>query len=342
MENNLARITSFRFQSLNPLIWIFLVIYLLLLSFFNTFDVYHHYFFSTGPIIIAYNILRIFFILYLMWLCYAVGDFILICISRKACLLTLETILLAFFVGVSVWHIVLLCFGFASLYQRSIMAAITIILLTGSLPKLDKFIQYASTTLQKQSVYWPGLLLVMLSVTLFLISKGLYPAGGHDYYTHYFYYYKEVIESGSILPGRIWYHFYYDKGMGLFFLSMLLTDPLAPQLVTTAMIFAAAAIIFSLVRQATSWRLLPWVGVAFYMIFLIYTPGPPEAVRETGWFDLEKSHEPAALLMFAIIWITICLAKTNERRTWGLALILCMSALAIMSSAMAVFAIIYL
>src|SRR5581483_4281714 len=71
---------------------------------------------------------------------------------------------------------------------------------------------------------------IAIAVAIFLLVKGLYPGGGHDYYNHYFQFYKRVIDTGSILPNDVWYHFYYSKGAGLYFLGMLLTDPLAPQL----------------------------------------------------------------------------------------------------------------
>ncbi len=326
----------------SPLTWLFFIGYMLLLLFFNKIDVYHDHFFSTGFLIFAYNIFRVFFMLCLMWLCYLIGDYVLSLLTKNIQQreINLESALLAFFTGLSIWHIVLLGIGFAGWYTRIFMSVMTLVLFALSLPRLNQWIRFLQT--HRSSLYWPGLLLFLIPTFFFLVTKGLYPAGGHDYFTHYFSYYREVTESGSIWPGRLWYHFYYDKGMGLFFLSMLLTDPLAPQLVTTTMIFASAGVVFSLIRQTTSWRLLPWIAIALYITFLIYTPGSPEARLETGWGDLEKSHEPATILMFSILWITIGLAQTSQWKTWRIALILNASALAIMSLAMAVFAGVYL
>lgn len=331
--------TQFKFSSLT---WLFFIGYCLSLLFFYKVDVYHHHFFSSGFIVIAYHIFRIFFMLSLMWLCYNMGDFVLFFLTKDTTHreVNLSSALLTFFAGLSIWHIILLLLGFAGFYTQTMMALVTLFLFAVSLPRLNQWIRSIQTN--PTPIYLPGLLLLLPPAFFFLIAKGLYPSGGHDYFTHYFPYYREVIESGSILPGRLWYHFYYDKGMGLFFLSMLLTDPLAPQLITATMIFASAGIIFLLIRQASSWRLLPWIGVALYLFFLIYTPGPPEAMHETGWSDLEKSHEPATILMFSIIWITINLAHTQQWKLWRIALVLNASALVIMSTAMAVFAGMYL
>lgn len=276
------------------------------------------------------------FVAYLIWLFYAAGDFVL----RSRGSMTLASALLGFFTGVGIWHIVLLFAGFAGFYTRPIMTAASIAVFAFSLPKLNKLLNQFSES--RAPVYWPGWLLLMVPLLAFLITKGLYPAGGHDYYNHYFQFYKQVIATGSIMPNDVWYQFYYSKGAGLFFLSMLLTDPLAPQLATTAMICASAAMVYAILNQSASWRLLPWIGVALYLTFLIYTPGPDASLHQGGWGDLEKPHEPAAVLMFAIIWISINLAKTQEWRRYGIALIFSVSALVLISPVMAVFSAAYL
>src|SRR5205823_3534149 len=106
---------------------------------------------------------------------------------------------------------------------------------------------------------------------LFLCIKVLYPNGGNDYYTHYFYYYVNVVKYGSLMPNEVWYHFYYSKGTGLYFLAMLLTDPLAPQLVTAGFVLIGAlsvALILGRVAPGTS---LAWVGAILYLALLIFT-----------------------------------------------------------------------
>lgn len=341
-KQNMARalaapplLTSFR--NLSPITWAIFIGYILLLIFFDTVDTYHHHFFSTGFTVIAYNLMRVLFIGYLMWLFFIAGDCFLTYVAKNSYnrLMTTESALLGFFTGVGIWHIILLCVGFAGCYNRALMAAMTLLLFATSLPRLDSRIRHITS--QRSYIYWPGLLLLVIPVSVFLMTKGLYPAGGHDYYNHYFHFYRKVIDSGSILPNEVWYHFYYSKGLALFFLSMLLTDPLAPQLATTAMIFAGAGVIFSILNKTASWRLLPWIGAALYITFLIYTPGPFENMRQGGWGDLEKTHEPAAVLMLAVIWITMRLEQTSLRQVWGITLVSSISALVLISPVMTFF-----
>lgn len=306
--------------------------YVLLLAYFNFIDVYHHDFFTTGFTVVAYNLFRCFFIFYLIWLFYAAGDLFLGLMLGNSyrTAMTLENTLLAFFSGVGLWHIVLLFIGFAGFYTRTLMALMTLLVFAVSLPRLTQWVQWVRFSQSKLTpFYWRGWLVLLIPMVLFLLTKGLYPAGGHDYYNHYFPYYLKVVESGSILPNEVWYHFYYSKGDALFFLSMLLTDPLAPQLATTALMIAGAAMIFSLLKKsAQNWPLLPWIGAALYITFLIYTPGPQ---RQEGWADLEKAHEPASVLMLAMLWVTIGLAKAQAWRKWGLSLIFSMSALVLIN-----------
>lgn len=329
------------YQSFSIWSWLIFLSYPLLLLYFKLFDTYHQHFFSAGLTIVLYHFARFFFMLYFMWLLYAVGDeFLSLFAHGKALPITFELVLLSFFTGVGVLHPILFLMGLAGYYDSFIMMLMTLLILTISLPKLDMCIrQFIS---QKNLIYWPGLCLVLLPALFFLMTKGFYPAGGHDYYNHYFQFYRKVIESGNILPNEIWYQFYYSKGAGLFFLAMLLTDPLAPQLATTVMIFAAAGIIFSLFKSSVHWRLFPWLGASLYLLFFIYTPGPLENLHQGGWGDLEKPHELAAVLMLAIIWISIHMAESFNCRLWGISLLATVSAVVFISPTTAVFAAAYL
>ena len=136
---------------------------------------------------------------------------------------------------------------------------------------------------------------IAVAAALLLVIKGLYPGGGHDYYTHYFYYYQSVIKHGGIWPNEVWYHYYYSKGLGLYFLGMLLTDPLAPQLVTSCFMAVAAAAFYLaaviLRRQQIGRR-----QASFYSsVFIVFTP---------YWGEFEKQHEFNTALIVGVIWMT--------------------------------------
>lgn len=318
--------------------WAVFIAYVVLLMYFNVIDVYHQHFFAHGFTVIVYHLMRLLFIFSLMWLFYSVGVWALYYFDpHKPPGLPLQTFILPFFAGAGIWQIGLLGVGLLGLYQRPLMIILTMLIFLGSLPKLDQWIKSRSHA--RNDWYLPGILLVVIAASMFLMVKGLYPAGGHDYYNHYFHFYRKVTETGSILPNEIWYHFYYCKGEGIFFLSILLTDLLAPQLATTALIFASAAMVFSILKQRTCLRLLPWIGAALYLTFLIYTPGPKANFIEGGWADLEKPHEPAAVFMFAIIWLTLGFGKIKKWHAGGITLLLTVSGLVITSPTMAVFAV---
>ena len=76
------------------------------------------------------------------------------------------------------------------------------------------------------------LIILMLSLLIVIITKSLVPGGEHDYYTHYFPYYLETLKQGNLAPNNVWYHFDNSKGASLVFYGILLSDPLAPSLVS--------------------------------------------------------------------------------------------------------------
>jgi hypothetical protein len=99
--------------------------------------------------------------------------------------------------------------------------------------------------------------------------KGLYPGGGQNYYNHYFPAYQAFLEHGSIWPNEVWQLYFYVKGEGLFFLAMLLTDPLTQQLVVFCFLSAAGLATFLFIRRVAPNTHWPIVGV------LRYTFTPP-------------------------------------------------------------------
>ena len=183
----------------------------MLLVYFNLIDVYHLHFFSTGLVVISYHCARLFFIFSLMMLFFAVGDRALLYVGKDKynVTLSLNTFLLAFFSGVGICQAILLFMGFAGLFDRALLAGLTVIIFALSLPRLDRLFRQGISFLPQ--AYWPGIILVALPTSLFLVTKGLYPAGGHDYYNHYFQFYRTVTESGIIRPNQVWYHFLMPK-----------------------------------------------------------------------------------------------------------------------------------
>lgn len=305
--------------------------FLLLLCYFSFFDMYHRYFFTKGYAVFAYNLARVWFVVCFMWLLYVVGDFVQEMWREKTSSpsFSLDAILLSFFTGVAICTIVLFILGLLSLYSHLFMVTLSTIIFMLSIPKLTSSLDY----FRRQTPYWPGLALFLSALAAFIVTKGLYPGGGHDYFNHYSHFYREVLNTGSILPNQVWYQFFYSKGMGLYFFSMYLTDPLAPQLAASALMIGGAGVIYSILHRTSKNALFPWVGATLYLALFIYTPGPLDNMHQGGWGDLEKPHEPAAILMLTLIWCLIGLFKFDKVKSWGLMLVLLSLAIIIISPA---------
>jgi hypothetical protein len=294
---------------------VYLCGYGFLIAWFKLVDVYHAHFATRGLIVVAYNIFRVLFIFYLFWIVYAAGALALRWITgRPNDARTLEGLVLGFFAGAGLWHIALLLLGYLNLYDVPVAIAITLPAVALSYPHVCAAISSFRRKMPSwRDVDWPGRLAtggIVVAGALLLLIKGLYPGGGHDYYTHYFYYYQAVIEHGGLWPNEVWYHYYYSKGLGLFFLGMLLTDPLAPQLVTFCFMAVAAAVLYLAVKDVTSRTNWPTASVLLFIGIYIFTP---------GWGEFEKDHELNTALVLGVIWMAQRALRDQERS--GLAFI---------------------
>jgi len=287
--------------------------YCVLLWAFSTLDLYHSGFDAQGPKVAFYNGLRLGFVFYLFWVLYSTGDLLLVFAGGATYRSgpVLDRLVLGFFAGVGVWQIVLFALGLANMLHQDLLIALTLSMIVASWPTFKTLVTgngLSESNLLSKVRKWrqaagPTLLIMLLtSAGLLAAVKGLYPAGGHDYYTHYFHYYREVVESGSIWPNNVYYHFYYSKGAGLFFLAMLLTDPLAPQLVTLCMFAGGALSIMAFVSHLGMTQKWQAVFVTLLFAAFIYTPGPRENMLHGGWGDFEKLHEFQAMLAFFLIY----------------------------------------
>jgi len=293
-----------------------------LIFWFSWVDVYDRHFFDRGVLILLYNLLRIVFAGAIAWLIYAPGAAILRVISgseRAASLGPTERYVLAFLTGAGFWHALLFGIGFAGGYTKPVAIGLSVATLILSGRHLGACLHKIGGSLrsvrqQAGSLWW---LCCTAVFALYIAIKVVYPDGSNDYYTHYFYYYVDVIRNGSLAPNEAWYHFYYSKGWGLYFLAMLLSDPLAPQLVAATFVFtAASAVTLILTRLAPGTR-LPWIGTALYLGLQIFTPNPLDFAGAAGWAELAKGHELSAALFMGLFWIATRLVEgVAEPRPW--------------------------
>ena len=310
--------------------------YLLLIVWFKAVDVYHLHFATAGPLVVAYNAFRVLFAFYLFWIVYGAGAVVSRAVAGPTWrgLGILDRLALGSFAGAGVWHIVLLILGYAKAYTFPLLLALTLPVLALSFRDvagtvLELRTWFATRRPRDAAMIVVGTIVVLSAITL-LIVKGLYPGGEIDYFTHYFYYYLTVIERGDVWPNEVWYHSYYSKGAGLFFLGMILTDPLAPQLVTACFMAAAALVVHQMacrVAPGTPW---PLVCVAMFLAAYIYTP---------TWAQFEKQHELNAALVIAIAWLSAqaLAADARDRTLWLTASALTIVAAVLISTPTAIF-----
>jgi hypothetical protein len=287
--------------------------YAYLLAWFNRVDFYHTGFFVHGPAVTHYQVARLIFIPYFAWTIYWVGAFANLFLFGRGATATFsawERFPLFFVTGAGLWHLAMYGIGLAGFDIKPVALALSLGTMSLSVPYLADSLREGARAISRARVKLSANSLLTLSLWLgifvvcesFLLVKGLYPGGGHDYYNHYFQFYKRVVEAGSILPNDVWYHFFYSGGDGLYFLVMLLIDPLAPQLVTTGFIGCGACIVYALLRNAIRSTIVPLVGVLLYVGMFVYTVERVDN-SDIQWGILEKTHELTAVLLLAVIWI---------------------------------------
>jgi hypothetical protein len=310
--------------------------FLAALAWFSFVDVYNQHFFS-GAYGAVHNVFRVVFTAYLFWLVSFVGQRSLAFAASAdsvAAVRLHERLALGFFVGAAVITIIMLVLGYLSLYWRVIAALIVIPVIAVSYRDFALALGEARSGLARAVRDGPlagtilsaaMLLAVFLSGAVLLLVKGLYPQGGHDYYLHYSQFYTLVIDNHGVWPNAFWYQYYYSKGMGLTFLGMLLSDPLAPSLVTYCFVVSAALALYSLVNRVCPRTLWPWVAVVLYFALNVHTLGTGFYAANGGWGHFQKPHEINAPFLIAILWMSACMvqARGAEARAWWLGAAAC-------------------
>src|ERR1700688_1608402 len=116
--------------------------------------------------------------------------------SARLTLTPAERGVLGFGIGVGIWHIAMLILGVLGWYYRPVADAICLLILVpsgrhfadvvsaGWRALVDLFFALRRRLATPQQA---GTIAVVAVGALVLLRRGLYPSGGGDYYTHYFY-----------------------------------------------------------------------------------------------------------------------------------------------------------
>lgn len=327
----------------------FVGLFAAVLGFFSYVDVHNAHFFEAGfgPL---YNSFRVVFTAYYFWMIAFVGLRTLSLVAGREAAGEVpvhERLALGFFAGAAVVTAGMLALGFLSLYLRWLVGVAAVILVAASYGSLSRLLDEAGRALRDRfavlSVVEKALLAVaavvlLAAASLLMLVKGLYPQGGHDYYLHYFQYYSRVIDLQGIWPNEFWYHYFYSKGLGVFFLAMLLTDNLAPSLVGFCFACAAAIALFSLVQRVRPDTLWPWAAAIVYLALNVHTLGTGIYGANGGWGHFQKPHELNTPVLIGILWMSVRMVSSTGavRRAWWWAIAACsfvVSYLVIISSA---------
>jgi hypothetical protein len=320
---------SFSFNSMRELsgYCLFLGGFLAVLFYFGFIDVYDNQYFQRGDTGI-YNAFRVVFIAYFFWIVYFTGQKILLFVAGDRAVAEIDLhdrLTLGFLVGAAVLTIGMLVFGYLYLYWRAIAALIAIPIVAISYPHFTLVQRQLRSALVRYLRVSSTLDVVLSSIMLLaviffggvlLLVKGLYPQGGHDYYLHYSQFYTTVIDNHSVWPNDIWYQYYYSKGLGLMFLGMLLTDPLAPSLVTSCFVVATAMALYSLIRRICPQTLWPWAAVVLYLALNIHTLGTGFYAANGGWGHFQKPHELNSPVLIAILWMSVGMVRSRGEVRW--------------------------
>jgi hypothetical protein len=340
--------------------------YAALLAWFNRVDFYRNDFFVSGPAVAGYEIARLIFIPFFAWTVYCAGALANAAVFGRAATADFpawERYPLFFITGAGFWHLVMFVIGLAGFDIKPVALVLSLATMLFAIPHMAECLHEAGGKISQlrlrftaKSMLRASLWLAIVAVSMvFVLVKGLYPGGGGDYYNHYFQFYQRVMETGSIRPNDVWYQFYYSSGYGLYFLAMLLTDALAPQLVATGFIGCGAMIVYALLRTATRSTVPPLIGVLLYVGVFIYTPGamvstaPSYAssavmtIVNADWGILEKGHELTAVLLLGVIWIADRAFRKDNAMPgpWQLALHAAVICIALLTSPLALLAGLY-
>jgi hypothetical protein len=275
---------------------------------FDAIDFYHRHYFDTGAIAFANNGVRIVFVGIFSWLIYAPGAGVAALVmppDQRAALSPAERAVLGFGIGVGIWHVAMLILGVLDWYYQAVVVGLCLVILVASARHFgrvavagwralaDRVVQLRHRRATPQEV---GAILIAVVAAWVLLRRGLYPGGSGDYYTHYFYYYLDVLKTHGLAPNDVWYHYYYEKGDGLFFLGMLLTDPEAPALTTFPCVLCAAVAVATLAARMAPGSLWPTAGALVYLSFYLLTPSL------VGEGEFQRNHEEVSALMVLTAW----------------------------------------
>ncbi|MCC6346139.1 MAG: hypothetical protein IT388_03005 [Nitrospirales bacterium] len=325
---------------------VFSIVYLVLILLFQKMGVWDRHFAEAGSLYFLYHLFRVAFFFFFAWIVYSAGKLLLAFITKGRGdfpLNGLDTFLVSSFAGASLLTLVMFFLGLLKAYYTATALLLTVPIAFLSYPELREtvralpgFFNRLSRDYFKEKGALQGALTAFLLFALVVqflylfLSKGLMPdLLTNDTIGHYLPYYQEVLNSHGIGMNKYFPHYYYSKGVGLFFLAGLLTDIQSIQLVSFLFLLLSAAALYALVRKIAGDEPL-WVLLSLLLFF-----SSSIILNESGVIvaEFQKVH----VLIGSFIIFTACLTvlalslPDSLVRPWAVLLLLVTGAALVMS-----------
>lgn len=219
---------------------------------------------TRGLELAAYNAARVLLAGFICLLCYVAGCHALSFQPARlaeAARSPRALFILCFFLGASLYGIVFSVLGLFGQINLAATLALTLpVLATAGRPLMHLLPRQggagrhglAQSACRRLLRGFDGALWLLLAacVGMFVLTRVVFVANvDGNVWEHYLHYYREVVATGSTLPGDVWHHFYNSKGGGLSFLGTVLSDLFGVQLASTCMVAVAGLIVFDLARR---------------------------------------------------------------------------------------------
>jgi hypothetical protein len=310
---------------------VFTAVYLLVVYWLKSLDVWNNSFDDAGGQYLIYNLLKIVFLLFFGWIMYYAGYAAIRLARRNKSAYELgpvDIFLASSFLGAAVYTMGMFMLGLLRLYYVATALTITapVVFLSWSrLKEIAGGIPASFSAFRSSYFRQETKLNMLLAVVLILIatwqllyllaSKGLMPdLLTNDTIGHYIPYYQEVLRTHGIWMNKYFLHFYYTKSAGLFFLSGLLADVQSMQLVSFYFFLLAGLTVYAFTKRATHddllWMLLAVVLYFSYSIFL--EDGALSAV------EFSKPHMLIGSFIAFIVYSTVIAPSlpSEELKSW--------------------------
>jgi len=286
------------------------LLYLALFMWFRSHDVWNVSANVSAGEILAWTTLRLVFMVCLGIACLTTGRIVLMWLTKSfEDLGTLEKMLFYFFVGSAVLRMGMFFIGLKELYKPFFvfLGSLPLLLLFPFVFDMQQMYRRCVDAVKRnllESICVGGLCLIAATILGIVYFGHCQYSFDGDYLTHYGPFYDHVIQSGGLAPNDVWYQYFYSKGAGLFYFSMLITDRTGPLLVSFLHFFAAATLIYAIMKRACGSSL--WaISTVIFMLGMMAWPNE-------GFFI--KHHCEISAVILAITCVVVLMAASKRHR----------------------------